>query len=264
MGPSTVNKNIYLTDSTNGRIWAINQKTNNNFSIGHYDGGSWTSPIPFTIDTAGNVGIGTATPSNTLSVAGNMNLKNEGLLSFGTAAASASNFALYGDTAGTVLNGPLGGVVGLNINNSRVLTVSGSNVGIGTTNPATKLDVSGTINVTVDGFHNNQIAMSGADAYHSWYGGDLVFYGNAAERMRVDTIGNVGIGTTYPAQTLSVSGTASFSSATAVGMSATPSATLDVSGSLKLAGTGNESCDGNRRGTLRIHPGSGKLEICRE
>jgi hypothetical protein len=42
-----------------------------------------------------------------------------------------------------------------------------------------------------------------------------------------------------------------------------PDATLDVSGTVKVAGTGDETCASGREGTLRVHPVTGKLQICR-
>lgn len=42
-----------------------------------------------------------------------------------------------------------------------------------------------------------------------------------------------------------------------------PDATLDVSGTVKVAGTGDETCAPGREGTLRVHPFTGKLQICR-
>lgn len=59
------------------------------------------------------------------------------------------------------------------------------------------------------------------------------------ERMRITATGDVGIGRTDP------------------------SATLDVSGSVKVAGTGSETCGPTTRGSIRHNPVTGKLEICR-
>lgn len=72
--------------------------------------------------------------------------------------------------------------------------------------------------------------------------------------------GTVGIGTTSPARTLSVSGTAEIVSSTRIGGSGTPSATLDVSGTVKLAGTDNDVCDDQHNGVLRFN--NGVLDIC--
>ena len=66
------------------------------------------------------------------------------------------------------------------------------------------------------------------------------FNNPAFERMRITANGNVGISTNAP------------------------SATLDVSGTVKLAGTGSDPCaDIANHGTLRVDPVSGKLQMCR-
>ena len=59
------------------------------------------------------------------------------------------------------------------------------------------------------------------------------------ERMVVDSSGNVGIGR------------------------ATPNATLDVSGTIKVAGTGSESCDANKYGVIRYNPVNQRMERCK-
>ena len=43
-----------------------------------------------------------------------------------------------------------------------------------------------------------------------------------------------------------------------------PSATLDVSGTVKIAGTGAESCTMGTLGQIRLNPTSGKFEVCRQ
>jgi hypothetical protein len=59
------------------------------------------------------------------------------------------------------------------------------------------------------------------------------------ERLRIDTAGNVGVGTTAP------------------------SATLAVSGTLRIAGTGSETCNSTVFGNHRRNPTTGKLQVCR-
>jgi hypothetical protein len=66
-----------------------------------------------------------------------------------------------------------------------------------------------------------------------------------AEKMRLDVDGKLGIGTSAPSQTLTVNGNA------------------DVSGTVKVAGTGDEACGPALRGTIRQNPVTRKLEICR-
>jgi hypothetical protein len=63
--------------------------------------------------------------------------------------------------------------------------------------------------------------------------------------LAVAANGHVGISTTAPSKTLTVNGDA------------------DISGTVKVAGTGDEACGPALRGTLRQNPVTRKLEICR-
>lgn len=93
---------------------------------------------------------------------------------------------------------------------------------------------------------------------------DMGFFVNATtERMRISSGGNVGIGTTSPAKTLDVSGTAQIVSRTLVGGTGTPSATFQVSGSLLLAGNDNIPCTASVLGLVRRNPTTGRLQACR-
>jgi len=105
---------------------------------------------------------------------------------------------------------------------SSVITESGSNVGIGTAAPAVALDIvgnnaglrlsgTGTHQVTVTGLSSGRL---GQDATGFFFSSDsngkvikfLTNNGTLNEWMRITSAGNVGIGTTTPAQKLSVAG----------------------------------------------------------
>jgi hypothetical protein len=102
------------------------------------------------------------------------------------------------------------------------MTISGNNVGIGVTNPLTKLDIRGpngrysNDNVRLSIGMSNLICaqIAGIDTstppgIGTWRG-DMAFYtqlnDNMIERMRIDSAGNVGIGTGTPEARLDVSG----------------------------------------------------------
>ena len=102
-----------------------------------------------------------------------------------------------------------------NLGNTNILSISGSNVGVGTTNPSTKLQVNSTIKI--DGTANPylqlsdnasnsgylQIASGLLDLYHN---GSVSFSPGGSEKVRITSSGNVGIGITNPTTTLQVQG----------------------------------------------------------
>ena len=110
--------------------------------------------------------------------------------------------------------------------NTMFVDVSENKVGIGTTSPSQELDVVGSIranSLAVDGGSNRYILITSSDglgecelrlgdvsdtdagaiAYNN-ADNSMQFRTNASERMRIDASGNVGIGTTSPANTLTV------------------------------------------------------------
>ena len=92
--------------------------------------------------------------------------------------------------------------------NSLVVDASG-NVGIGTSSPSAPLDIKvGTGNFTVglQGVANAQLTASGTLRFNTT-GGTTVFSQNTIESVRIDSSGNVGIGTSSPGAILHTSKT---------------------------------------------------------
>ena len=189
------------------------------------------------IDSSGNVGIGTSTPQSkldvnlgnneTASIGGTISNGTYAGLRFGYSEAGNTNYrhsaivferddASFGDARGNIhiLNSPSGST-SADLGDARLTILPSGNVGIGTTSPACHLEVSGSGNGSV----SDHLRITSTDTqaklafvtttgngaiYQNGY--DLVFATNTAntERMRIDSSGNVGIGTASPSKKLHV------------------------------------------------------------
>jgi hypothetical protein len=129
----------------------------------------------FIVNSSGNVGIGTVTPSSKLYVAGNITCDNiiptnpaSITMRIGSESAYVDlidNTYIYGE--GEVVlrysigNNGLVKIVDVD-SNTAALTVSNNNIGIGTTSPSGKLDVNGNVNIdgnlTFDSFTESVIS----------------------------------------------------------------------------------------------------------
>lgn len=202
-----------------------------------------------TTNPGGKLQVGGDTAANTAAYIRSGGASNYAFLGVGrtsdsarVAVASAANEFLTGTVAGDAIFYGLSGAawVGTDTaqplvfttnNTERMRILSGGNVGIGTTSPTAKLTVkdSGTGIVQVgqlsDATSYGGIGFTSASLSASNYvlasnaaavlinapsGGTLSFRINNADKMVVDTNGNVGIGTTTPGATLGVTGTSLF------------------------------------------------------
>jgi hypothetical protein len=178
------------------------------------------------IDSAGLVGIGTTTPSYALDVNGTINTQTGVVRAFGQilfSYAGVGNPVLIGTAQATDTLQLRGG------GSTRLTIDTTGNVGIGTTSPTSKLEVSlGGNSLGIDanpgafGAATAQILLSGGGAVAPWdqIGSILyrartsdtagrsshIFYTGASstERMRITESGNVGIGTTTPLRRLDI------------------------------------------------------------
>jgi hypothetical protein len=181
-----------------------------------------------TVDSAGEVGIGTTNPVTKLSVWG-------GITTLTNGAKSTSNPYLRLLTSDSVNQMSLSFA---NITNScwqiqsteedvnwrnLVLNPSGANVGIGTTNPLSKLNISASSGGDTSGLRITRTDAGGGD-WRIWSsanvngeGGGKLIIGNSGNRVIIDSSGNVGIGTTNPIKPFDLRGEACFGSGVTTG-----------------------------------------------
>ena len=117
----------------------------------------------------GNVGIGTTDPVSKLQVQGDIALANNGVIGQGSAYGNPGNSAsstlsLYDSATGaTILNNQSYDIRLNTGGGNKFIVKNGGNVGIGTTNPAYKLDVDGSINST--SLYVNAVAQNSGIRY---------------------------------------------------------------------------------------------------
>jgi fibronectin-binding autotransporter adhesin len=231
------------------------------------------------VDISRNVGIGTSSPGEKLDVVGGiraltastsantLRVGNTGNSTFLGVESSTGGVNIVGSTAyATTLtsNGP----IQLSTNNGASVqaTLDSTGLGIGTSSPGAKLDVAGsTIRLRNSAAGNTQIQIAGqgqtagtssfdiindgTSAVYLWNRSSLpLLFGMAgAERMRLDSSGNVGIGTSSPGAKLDVDGQGRFQGLTLGfdGTYAAPYLTVGFSGntngSTRIFATNNDS-----------------------
>jgi len=222
-----------LSITKTGQNWRLHIDTNNALNIRDVTGTTNKITIGNTVNgnvlfNTGNVGIGTTAPAAKLDVYGAIKLGGGtygGITYSDTPIANNTQF-FSGYGRALLLNAG-------DVNDPDITILSSGNVGIGTTAPGEKMHIYGATGVVrskiqagaADGYATFQAATDAGDlrlgaggstatsigAAGLGYLGTFVNKGlqlvtNGNERMRIDNLGNVGIGTTSPAYNLDVSG----------------------------------------------------------
>jgi Chaperone of endosialidase len=216
------------TSSASNRNWAINVNGsgagNMDWTVSSTNTGWPNFAYRMTLDASGNLGIGTTSPAEKLSVAGAIRVHTASSAGFTSDSKGglvdfvpASNNVRVGYVPGTsgVNTGILSFVVGSGAEAARF--DSSGNFGIGTTSPTARLSVAGNIETVASanrylkasGWISNQVGQDSDFGFSdvgivAKTGTNLCFItgngstGNGNERARIDSSGNFGIGTTSP------------------------------------------------------------------
>jgi hypothetical protein len=227
---------IVISGSSSGDAVRITQTGSGNAIV--VEDSTNPDATPFVVAGNGHVGIGTASPQAPLDIENSgirinasrriSSNSNDGSVSiFGGEPLNGANIELYGSSH---VGSPNMAYIDADVTylrsadgaSEKMRITSTGNVGIGTATPGAELEVADNngnndvrINLRANASTISQIGASSTQTFIDSVGArPFIVLTNAAERMRIDSTGNVGIGTATPSSKLHVVGDLTVSSAT--------------------------------------------------
>lgn len=163
------------------------------------------------------MGIGNANPQEMLDVSGAIKIGGTlvGAADAGSIRWNGTNFQGYNGTIWVNLDGGSGADTDWTISGVNQYSGVSGNVGIGTTNPTSKLEVAGQIKITGGSPVANRVLTSDATGLGTWTDLNTLLPNDAdwtvsGSNQYSAVTGNVGIGTSAPSQKLEVNGAGAF------------------------------------------------------